>query len=182
MKFVGSCRPLTGVPPVMGEAASRVFGLTDPPHDEEGLTDRPLLPSRGRGRSRCLILAVFNSQMLASRNASPLLGGAKLRPPSAQGLLIALSLALHKIKKSQVRTKRKVQSKHGRQVPLEKFLRIRRPATARKKSFSKNFNLESQFRGALSLDLLFLFSGPFIDLIACPMNFRMGRNLSSLMK
>ncbi|KAJ8435396.1 LOW QUALITY PROTEIN: hypothetical protein Cgig2_009647 [Carnegiea gigantea] len=51
-------------------------------------------------------------------------------------------------------------------VPLVKFLRIRRPAAARKKSFSKNFSLGSQFNGSRSLDLLLLFSGPFIDSVA----------------
>ncbi|KAJ8432306.1 LOW QUALITY PROTEIN: hypothetical protein Cgig2_019235 [Carnegiea gigantea] len=49
----------------------------------------------------------------------------------------SLLLALHK-------TKRKL-------VPLEKFLRIKRPAAARKKSFIKNFKLGSQFTGSLSL-------------------------------
>ncbi|KAJ8421436.1 hypothetical protein Cgig2_029969 [Carnegiea gigantea] len=45
-------------------------------------------------------------------------------------------------------------------IPLEKFLRIKRPATVRKKSFLKNFNLGSQFKGSLSLNLLLLLSGP----------------------
>ncbi|KAJ8422882.1 hypothetical protein Cgig2_027365 [Carnegiea gigantea] len=51
-------------------------------------------------------------------------------------------------------------------VPLVKFLRIRRPAVARKKSFAKCFSLGSQFNGSRSLDLLLLFSCPFTDSIA----------------
>ncbi|KAJ8437774.1 LOW QUALITY PROTEIN: hypothetical protein Cgig2_024078 [Carnegiea gigantea] len=41
-----------------------------------------------------------------------------------------------------------------------------KPAAARKQMFPKNFNLGSQFKGSLSLDLLFLFLGPFTDSIA----------------
>ncbi|KAJ8434638.1 LOW QUALITY PROTEIN: hypothetical protein Cgig2_032916 [Carnegiea gigantea] len=52
------------------------------------------------------------------------------------------------------------------QVPLEKFLRIKRPAAARKKSLAKNFSLRSQFNSSRSLDLLLLFSGPFTYSIA----------------
>ncbi|KAJ8432519.1 hypothetical protein Cgig2_001112 [Carnegiea gigantea] len=44
--------------------------------------------------------------------------------------------------------------------------KIRRPATTRKKSLVKTFSLGSQFSGSLSLDLLLLFSGPFIDSVA----------------
>ncbi|KAJ8449193.1 hypothetical protein Cgig2_027195 [Carnegiea gigantea] len=51
----------------------------------------------------------------------------------------------------------------GRPIPLEKFLRNKRPVAVRKKSFAKNFNLGSQFKGSLSLDFLFLLSGPFTD-------------------
>ncbi|KAJ8452456.1 LOW QUALITY PROTEIN: hypothetical protein Cgig2_000045 [Carnegiea gigantea] len=48
-------------------------------------------------------------------------------------------------------------------IPLEKFLRIRRPAAARKKSFSKNFNLGSQFKGSLALQRFYCLSHKFGD-------------------
>ncbi|KAJ8438791.1 hypothetical protein Cgig2_023825 [Carnegiea gigantea] len=53
-----------------------------------------------------------------------------------------------------------------KQKGSQKFLRIERPLAARKKSFLKNFNLGSQFKGSLSLDLLLFLSGPFTDSIA----------------
>ncbi|KAJ8430646.1 hypothetical protein Cgig2_025659 [Carnegiea gigantea] len=57
----------------------------------------------------------------------------------------------------------------------EKFLRIRRPTAAKKKSFSKCFNLGSQFKGSLSLDLLRFFFGPRTDSVTWAMN--LGRGL-----
>ncbi|KAJ8446501.1 LOW QUALITY PROTEIN: hypothetical protein Cgig2_027463 [Carnegiea gigantea] len=41
----------------------------------------------------------------------------------------------------------------GWPIPQEKFLRIKRPDAAKKKSFSKNFNLGSQFKRSMPLNL-----------------------------
>ncbi|KAJ8420556.1 hypothetical protein Cgig2_014919 [Carnegiea gigantea] len=80
---------------------------------------------------------------------------------------------------SQVRPKEENLLTLGRPVPLETFLRIKSPAAARKKSFAKNFNLGSQFKGSLSLDLLFLLLGPFTNSMARAINLGIGRGLSS---
>ncbi|KAJ8424065.1 LOW QUALITY PROTEIN: hypothetical protein Cgig2_028738 [Carnegiea gigantea] len=155
MKFVGSYRVFVGVPLAIMRQPPQSSGdqLTDPPRGEEGLINHPLIPSRGRDRSHCLILEVLNPRTLAS---SLLRATSHVVPEGVPTIRRAIwldtddgsrrssfvpSLALHKIGKSQVRTKRKGQPKQGRQVPLEKFLRIRRPTAARKKLFSKNFKL-----------------------------------------
>jgi len=81
--------------------------------------------------------------------------------PQIQGAIASPTVALHKTKESQVRAKRKTYPQEGRQVPLEKFLKISRPAAAMKKSLAKYFSLSSQFIGSLSLDLLHFRSSPF---------------------
>ncbi|KAJ8445038.1 hypothetical protein Cgig2_022558 [Carnegiea gigantea] len=48
-----------------------------------------------------------------------------------------------------------------------------------KESLAKIFNLGSQFKGSLLLNLLLLLSGPLTDLIASAINLGMGRGLSS---
>ncbi|KAJ8437861.1 LOW QUALITY PROTEIN: hypothetical protein Cgig2_002995 [Carnegiea gigantea] len=111
------------------------------------LTDRQTrsgpLPAGYRGGRLCL-----SSSLLCSVAAATCLGVAS----PVSNTVSRPSLDLHK-------TNRK-------SVPLAKFLRIRRPAAARKKLLAKNFSLGSQFNGSRSLDLFFLFSGPFIDSIA----------------
>ncbi|KAJ8446959.1 hypothetical protein Cgig2_006587 [Carnegiea gigantea] len=79
-----------------------------------------------------------------------------------------------KRKRSQVKIKRKGRPTKEQRVPLEKCLSIKRLAATRKKLLAKNFNLGSQFRGSLSLDLLFFFSGPFTDSIARAINLGIG--------
>ncbi|KAJ8437849.1 hypothetical protein Cgig2_000403 [Carnegiea gigantea] len=86
--------------------------------------------------------------------------------PGLEHYQLGLRLICMKQTGSQVSTKHKIDQYRNGYVPLETFLRIRRPAAARKKSFIKNFSLGSQFNSSRSLNLLLLFSGPFTDLIA----------------
>ncbi|KAJ8427826.1 hypothetical protein Cgig2_001637 [Carnegiea gigantea] len=66
---------------------------------------------------------------------------ARPKHPRSQGATTSLAL---------VRTNRKAYIQEKRQVPLEKFLRIKRPRAARKNLLPKNFNLGSQFIGSAS--------------------------------
>ncbi|KAJ8420252.1 LOW QUALITY PROTEIN: hypothetical protein Cgig2_014906 [Carnegiea gigantea] len=61
----------------------------------------------------------------------------------------------------RAKTIRKAYPQEGRQVPLEKLLRISRLASAKKKSLAKYFSLDNQFIGSLSIDLLRFRSGHF---------------------
>ncbi|KAJ8434139.1 hypothetical protein Cgig2_000859 [Carnegiea gigantea] len=99
--------------------------------------------------------------VLPPRPSQPQQQLAQLWHPQTPGVTTSPSLALHKTKESQVRTNRKIYIQEKCFVPIEKSLRISKPAATKKKSLAKYFSLGSQFIGSLSLDLLCFRSHPF---------------------
>ncbi|KAJ8447166.1 hypothetical protein Cgig2_022895 [Carnegiea gigantea] len=171
-------RPTTQPPQSLGcrqVLGEQGFGLqqTASLRGEEERIDRPLIPSMGRGGGRRLIWAAFSALALTNSllvHKVPLLFfpallsfGHHLLGGGVPGLEdCQLRLHLLCIEQKGVRSEpnENAHPKQERQSTLRKIL-----------------------KGSLSLDLLFLFSGPFTYSIACAMNFRIGRGLSSsLMK
>ncbi|KAJ8423579.1 LOW QUALITY PROTEIN: hypothetical protein Cgig2_002908 [Carnegiea gigantea] len=75
-------------------------------------------------------------------------------------------LALHKIKGKSGQNQMKRLTNTGVADVLRKILKDQKARCGKEEVVPKNFNLASQFKGSLSLDLLFLLSGPFTDSIA----------------
>ncbi|KAJ8429209.1 hypothetical protein Cgig2_012337 [Carnegiea gigantea] len=104
--------------------------------------------------------------------ASPLPNGAQHRLPLApewhpqsQRPSTSPSLALHKTKgKSDQNQIEKLTNIRMTNI-LRKILKDQKACRGKEEVVSKKFNLGSQFKGSLLLDLLFLLLGPFIDSI-----------------